>query len=438
MSAVPQPNISDCFKPLWMVSKILGMDPYEISVRALGNGRVKLELMLSKRALVYVTSGILTRIVIYVYFVFVLIHHANYLAMIPAVYITFIISTSCLFITSLAGTVSMWLYKTPRQEMLQLYEEIDAVLIDDAGNCYKKWQKRTIIGIFLMFVTMSLTSGINLFKFVHQQNARTFSEICFNIIDFLNLVMISNYTNTLLLARQRYNILNQKLRSECEVMSTTKIRRESAARYGIPLFIEELPQQVRSPEFARNTRIAFVEAGSSRGNRYSEAKMITSFRIVHNKLYKISALINSAHGVSMMLGVLTCFLCFISTSHRTLLFASKSFLLADPGVGVAEMVNMFGWWALYSAEAAAVSWVCSSTAREARETMHAIGDILALPGVDEDASDQLKEFFLQASRRKTHFSGGGFIVLDLPLLASMCVSATSYVLVLLQLYTDKV
>ncbi|KAJ8872427.1 hypothetical protein PR048_026031 [Dryococelus australis] len=70
-------------------------------------------------------------------------------------------------------------------------------------------------------------------------------------------------------------------------------------------------------------------------------------------------------------------------------------------------------------QAVVINWVCSSTSREARKTTGIIHDLLLQPGLSKEASEQLKEFSLQTSRRKIVFSAGGFVTLGLPLLSSI-------------------
>ncbi|KAJ8872416.1 hypothetical protein PR048_026020 [Dryococelus australis] len=83
---------------------------------------------------------------------------------------------------------------------------------------------------------------------------------------------------------------------------------------------------------------------------------------------------------------------------------------------------------IQSRQVVVINCVCSSTSIEARKTTGIIHDLLLQPGLSKEASEQLKEFSLQTSRRKIVFSAGGFVTLGLPLLSSMCVSAMSYVL----------
>ncbi|KAJ8873367.1 hypothetical protein PR048_027003 [Dryococelus australis] len=61
-----------------------------------------------------------------------------------------------------------------------------------------------------------------------------------------------------------------------------------------------------------------------------------------------------------------------------------------------------------------------------------VHEMLLKPGLDKGVSEQLREFSLQTSKKKIAFTVGGFVPLDLRLLSSMCVSAMSYVVVMLQ------
>ncbi|KAJ8875255.1 hypothetical protein PR048_023150 [Dryococelus australis] len=102
---------------------------------------------------------------------------------------------------------------------------------------------------------------------------------------------------------------------------------------------------------------------------------------------------------------------------------------ASKAIGIASHVM---WSLFYAGQAAVITWVCSSASREARKTMGLVQGLLLHPGLDKVALQQLKEFLLQTYRKKIVFSAVGFTTLDLPLLFSMCVSAMSCVLLLIQ------
>ncbi|KAJ8893880.1 hypothetical protein PR048_006481 [Dryococelus australis] len=130
--------------------------------------------------------------------------------------------------------------------------------------------------------------------------------------------------------------------------------------------------------------------------------------------------------------ILAYFINCVTTAHLVSLSLSRSHVLPDFACEVTFTISHAMWYIIYTSQAVAIVWACSSTNREARKITSIIYNLLLQPGLDKEASDKLKEFSLQASREKLQFNGGGFAILDLPLLPSMCVSVISYLLVLLQ------
>ncbi|KAJ8891703.1 hypothetical protein PR048_004232 [Dryococelus australis] len=317
--------------------------------------------------------------------------------------------------------------------MLQLYKEVDDVLLENPQYYYKKSYKHALIGVLLMFAIIGSICSGNVYEAFLHRTLKSLSKLYFNVTDLIILTMIANYVNTVLLLRQRLAILNQKLQMECEILAARTTHSESTVRYVPAMYIEELPHSVCSPQHLRSIRSVLREEGVP-DKHVALARKIVSFKTMYHKIYKISVLMNAAYGVPVMFVIFTSFVNFIRSFHMLLLFFCSVFLpsRSTVAISISSLGFPVAWSLFYVAEAVVLAWTCDSASKEARRTTGVLQDLLLQSCLDKDASQQLEDFSSQTSRKKLLFSGGGFFRLDLQLLTSMCVSATSYVLVLLQ------
>ncbi|XP_031333654.1 putative gustatory receptor 28b isoform X2 [Photinus pyralis] len=237
---------------------------------------------------------------------------------------------------------------------------------------YKNAQKFAYSQI--SFICCIFSSKLILQAFATPKNKFVYNV--FNVVDFMNTIMMFQYVDILLLLRQRYIWLNRKIRSL------------SQASYG-QYHCLVVPKQCFAQE-----NVQYIPT----------KKLIRCIGKLHRDLYRTAKIINRTYGVQILVTISARFV--MITTQLINLYKT----IQDPNQG---SVNTIG----------------ENTASKARDTgvyLHTLWD------PDDAIKEEVNFMSLQILHQNLHFTAAGFFTLDYTLIHSIVGAVTTYMIIIIQ------
>ncbi|KAJ8894010.1 hypothetical protein PR048_006618 [Dryococelus australis] len=390
-----------CLEPTAAVSQVVGLGTFRITMAIQDGGIHRPFLKRSVGVTIYTFTLVTAVLIIIVIFIYMFVNDkvVSIWEIFSLVRILLVINVT---ITILTGAIGVLLNNKVRQEMLERFVAVDEILLEKASECYMKWARST--KLLLTFAYAMVIMIFAIIKSISNGIANDPGNWLWCAEDLMILTMVANYTNIILLLRQRFIFLNTKLREVCynrQLSCNTMFT-------GRRIFRDNNEICVSRMHFNRGINLSENEHRSRDNDitppHFTCLLKISSLRIAFSDLYKIASLINSAYGVLVL----------------------YSFFLAY--VHSREAISIgFMWGVINIIQAVVIISACSATVQAAKKTAGIVQHLLLETGIDEDARVQLKEFHDQIESTELEFTAAGFFT------PSMASSIRSYILVLLQI-----
>ncbi|XP_063223161.1 uncharacterized protein LOC134531389 [Bacillus rossius redtenbacheri] len=421
-------------KPIWMVSRAFGLEPFQIILKTLSDGTIRLKPKYSVKKTLHTYAVIFIMIVSF--FISATRNKETFHESInvpgPKLQILRLLNLVSRYMAALVSVTGMYMHGKSRLEIYQTFMEVDEMLSKHSRVNYRNWSKCCARHLAIMiFTLLAFTIASTVFATLHRDGSlRIIIQIVHFITDFVVFTTTASYINLILLIYQRLKLINEALQTHFDLIvmrvkpSTVNYFRRSTLNY-----IQESPQRPKNMIMNLNNRNS-VDEGLLSDER---ARLIHSMRRIYNKIYQISLIINKVYGVIVLFSIFSTFVTITLSLYFGLKAGFGSITSPNDFNQKFQATTFFTWSLAYVVKTFAMLWACNASTNETKRINDRIHHSLIHCGQEQEKKTALKEFSSQITDCGMAFSGSGIITLDMPLLASMMGSVMSYLLVLLQL-----
>jgi hypothetical protein len=227
---------------------------------------------------------------------------------------------------------------------------------------------------------------------------------------FLNSIVILQFVDLVLLLWNKYKCLNSVLETSSLVSHITSLRRCSN-NHMTPIEDYTFGKKVFIADFSRNTPL-------SRRLRFR------NLRTIYSQLYDVALLINSTYGSALILTTFWVFISIISTAN---------FVFELKNTDLYNYVLISVLWSGFCVTLVATMAVsCSLAICECNRSPIVVQKIILRVDIDGETLKELKNMFTQFQTMKIGFTACGLFSLDLSFLSGIIGITISYVLIIAQ------
>ncbi|XP_017778179.1 PREDICTED: putative gustatory receptor 28b [Nicrophorus vespilloides] len=260
--------------------------------------------------------------------------------------------------------------------------EVDRLLkAADIAVSYKN--AKTFCAAQIIFITCVFSSKIIIQPFSSKTSLLYIYSV-FNIVDYINTIMLFQYVDLFLLIRQRYIWLNRSVRN-----------------LGMEMKIHFLKSQCLPLD-----------------------SLIVQYGIIHNALYQIGNKINRSYGVQLLVTIIVRFI-MVTTQ---LIYAYK--IIQDPEQGdPISYTLLFMYLMLHTTKLFMVASISTNTSTKGQETGLYLHNLWESYGRNRE---EIMFFSLQVLHQKANYSACGFFNLDYQLISSIVGAITTHLIIIIQ------
>jgi hypothetical protein len=289
---------------------------------------------------------------------------------------------------------------------------VDEVLYEQAERhvLYKKTRWLIVSELVIISVLILPLQIIHYFTYPK----RSFLEYYILLIENVGYVsvtlMVVQFTNIVLLLRQRYKHLNKWFDIHSKLW-----REGTKSSVKIILLLEDMESCVCS----------------SYNTKYVRRKALVQ-RQMYSKLHDTVHFVNSYFGVPVLMLIFWLFMCvvFISYSGVTTITAGNK----EGKQLVKNMGALSGliWCVICVLILFLIALVCHTTTEEYNKAKILVENLMLRSGLGYKAVNDLRVLSLQLNNMKVSFTAGGFFKLDLPFVHSFIGVVCTYIVILAQ------
>jgi hypothetical protein len=407
-------NISDDFymaiRPLFHVSRALGLAPLGYMRKTLPGGTISVQLVQSSAALAYGIFVVVLQLCLFAGSITFKFMHV--FSQMPD---TDTATDILLHTTSITSLVSIVLSVTKSRNAIVriviLISEIDGIILPCPRDYYIKANTRLItqlllICIFLGFtitcnnITWSLVLGLKMFAYCHM-----YADI------LIEWIVVIQFMNLVILLKNRFSLLNTSLSNSSCIFET-----ENAMQgFHLPLY--------------QTTRTRNFKEMKSQLTR----KEVLVFNNTHDILVDAVLLVKSTYEVQILLSLLSTFVGITIHSYFFLCGIYGYSAGNSKGTSVSSLlVSHTLWCSLHIAKLLCVTVPCHSANNNMAHTSTVLRKLLFAFHTDPATMSELERFSHHVALRKFKFTVFGFLSLDLSLLVSMMGAVASYLVIIMQ------
>lgn len=293
-----------------------------------------------------------------------------------------------------------------------LISEVDELLYGYRERLILYRRTRTFIILELLMTSVIMGPLLISYYYVYPKNKfMKYITLLIETIAYASLmILIVQFTNVVLLLRQRYKYLNSALDSQPHVWrDRTKVGGKNI------LFL---------PGSDRFRSLYY--------NKMYVKRQILEERHIFCKLYDVVLLVNSCFGLPIFVLTFWIFMCVVYISYYCVLFIM---LAVSQGATLRQHIwTLTGltWCVLCIAILLLIVLSCHATTEECRKSQILVEKLALRPRLEYETLNELRVLSVQLKNMEVTFSAGGFFSLDLPFVYSFVGVICTYMVILAQ------
>ena len=453
--------------PLYYVSRLLGLASYRYKTHQSANPAapirnrnntdtcgVEKELQTSKCAVVY--TGVML-VALLVWLVYSLVWKILY--DFPDMKVTYAVThimTLCLSTATTAASLALEVTsnrKILKKIMLKL-NQVDKILMPGTNSVHKKMNSLVLLELLVFVFLLLARHGYELWS---RGGNEYIGVIIRLVIHFMSTVIIIQFATFTHMLKQRFRCVNRQLSllGDIEDRGTSlgivkvefthqKLGVAAAQNTVLVQHAGDIPSSnsleqasTATTIFQSDAEIGHLSSVSSSSKFRSQSRPqdvanVHTLRGVHTILYDIGDLVNSVHGLQLLLAMVYIFTSVVKYFHVVMIHNVR----AQPDqLSTFRVDGILPLMCVVSIHIANVLWVtasCDSACCEAVRTTTAVNKLLLIQTLSPDVSAELQLFSQQLLHSKLHFTAFGFFSLDFTFLYGFVGGATTYIVILLQ------
>ncbi|KAJ9580296.1 hypothetical protein L9F63_004058 [Diploptera punctata] len=320
------------------------------------------------------------------------------------------------------------LNRVPAREVLRKIVKIDSFLLTDPDVTYKNIFKFSFIQTIIVYVyvlSLFMCDTLVWTRAVDQMGADyLISGYPHRIV---NITSVVEFCDFVLLLKSRIRALNSKL---CSLLERASDSRNSSSKNDIAN--QKSIRNVKTPRIGPYVDSAKVFRQVDSPYIYDkELEYFHKLRELYDELCDVTRLINSMYGLLLLLelGVTT-----IELTSSLYLSLATLLKIQNVQINVIGMFSslMFSWLILYSFKLICITMPSHLATTEMENTVVIVHKLLLVKQFDHSTITELKLFSQQLLQRKVKFSAFGFLNLDYSLLFTIIGGVTTYLVIAMQ------
>jgi hypothetical protein len=428
--------------PLYYVSKIMGLAPFQCNNKVLVDRRRK-----------NTNACALRPSVVWSLFVF-LFHLTSYLSLmiwsimcdyrgyalsvtIPDAATIFLMYSTCF--ASLVGAV---FYRRRTESLMMNFAILDQVLLqENRDHIYRR--TRLILLIELALLVALLIGFYCYHVYVWSYGTSYIYLIAKDLTNFSNIISVIQYINIMFFLRHRFRVVNQKLATSCDGESV-KINHSLMKQHTVTNRTSNSAIQILNSASNSESRVSqnyFLHAELSlpiNNQRLEEVSRVYTLRQAFSDLYDITEVINKIYGYQILFEIAYNFVSLVSYLYYALEVLTKVKKAGDRNARgesaiMLEVGSSLCWVAQNMVRTLAITASCFGASDEARRAGIVVHKLLLRRRLRAETLAELQLFSSRLTSNKVEFTAAGFFTVNLSLVYSMVGAATTYIIILIQL-----
>jgi len=293
-------------------------------------------------------------------------------------------------------------------KILILISEVDQLLYEETERLvlYRKTRSFIILELVIISVTYIPLLCIHFISFPKTRPLTYFVKAVANIEYMSLLLIIVQFTNVILLLRQRYKYLNRWLD-----FHSNPWRDRNKWIYPLP--------DVKG-------------LGLSYHNLKNERRKILERREIYSKLHDIVRLVNSHFGLPVFMLTFWLLMCVVFISYSCMFFIMSNISQGKELGEYAWILHGLIWCFFCIVLLFLITLSCHVTAEECDKSKILVEKWILRSGLDRETAMELRVLSMQLKNMKVAFTACGFFSLDLPFMYSFLGVIFTYIVVLAQ------
>lgn len=404
-------NISDDFfstiRPLFYISRALGLAPFVYVKKTLPGGRISQRFECNSAAFTYSV------------FVTVLTTFSFSCSIILKATLVYSEMTSIdripdivLSALSIGCTVSLILSLTKnRNKILRIFfliQELDSILLKNPGKYYRKGRVFVIFQLTIAFFFLGFVITYDSIIWTLAVGVKNFAYIHLYLDIVIGWIVVIQFMNFVIILRDRFSLLNIHLSRLSNI-------------FGIRNPNEGVYQPV----------LKFIKIKQNKSKLTEE--VVLNLNNIHDVLCDTSLLVTSAYEIQLLLTLISTFVSMVTWLYFGLIYFYRYVSGYNTLVGVWNLVVSDMLWCLkHLAKLLCITVPCHLANNEMRQTSVMIRKLHFVARHDSGTLAELDRFSQHVSLRQFKFTAFGFLNLDLSLLMSMLGAVATYLVILMQ------
>jgi len=366
------------------------------------------------------------------------------------------IMTLCLSAATTTASLGLELTinrKRLKKIMLKL-NQVDKILMPDTNSVHKKMNSLVLLELVVFVFLLLARHGYELWSRGGNDYISVIIRLVIHFMSTVVIIQVATFTHML---KQRFHCINRQLSllgdSDDRGTSLGIVKVEfthqnlgvaAAQNTVLVQHADDIPSSnsvekasTATSIFQSNAEIGHLSSVSSSSKFRSQSRPqdvanIRTVRGVHTLLYDIGDLVNSVHGLQLLLAMAYIFASVVKYCHMVMMYNVR----AQPDkLSTFRVDGILPLMCVVSIHIANALWVtasCDSACCEAVRTSTVVNKLLLKQTLSSDVSAELERFSQQLLHSKLHFTAFGFFSLDFTFLYGFVGGATTYIVILLQ------
>ncbi|KDR13685.1 hypothetical protein L798_12331 [Zootermopsis nevadensis] len=430
--------MQEALRPLRFVAKIVGIAPYTFIMNT-ENGEVTVNISwkYNRRSVVWSlllltvgTASALYKIT------------QNSIKHLESV--TRLVSTSlviaCVYVSGLVPIfLGLTTYRKGMLKLVKILSTLDKCLIRHSDNMNKEHEAKILTFLMCFIVLIIAMHGLIIFSW---KNYGILSGLILCFADLTWLINDISIVITVMLLKERLSIMNKNIetiliaelyrynvanKSNSRVARSRMHRLLTASRLG---HVSEFVEQRSILHHDVQNSVLTVKAVSS-CHQQKIIAIIATYRKIYQRLYDVCCLINSMHGLSLLLSTISHTLRFISEVYHAIYFLIIPYSSISGRDSKTEIMLLIICSLITSIRMISIPFACHKTCEEYQKCIDIIQELL-LRSDQKDITSNLKLFSSQLENNRIEFTAYGFFVVNLSLLTTLMGVTVTYVILFIQ------
>ncbi|KAJ4446600.1 hypothetical protein ANN_13297 [Periplaneta americana] len=414
MNIQPHTSFIQALRPLYYVSKAIGMAPFSIINECLETDEEKFV------SAFFNTSSIIWSVIVFLCLLANVIYSITRVLLIritmPGEFVLEFLNMPLVYITALISVLAIICKRETIFQLLRKAYNIDRRLFtkEDLGISYKKIRLNsiyilTVVSIFCtIFFTHEVIFWRNRISCIYEATAR--------IADWVGIVMVFQYCSAVIFIKLRMKALNRKFSallnkdsgSGVQIARTNKVLSSNRTELSTIHNITDskiFPQVLEKP---------------------LESQLLHECREIYNLIYVFCRTVNWIYGFPILLELTSIFISYVNIIYATVNLVRRNFSIKT------QAPSLLGWNIYSSFKELAITFLCETAVNESRRLLDEVHEMLLKRDLSDEMRSELQLFSLQLKHNKIQFSAAGLFVVGSSQFCSFVTGVTTYIVILIQ------